>query len=176
MTPVSANAAPASYLCRGRFSPAFLGYPSCTPRRPTDRCKKPDSFRSYDIGSQSWKSCWPSAPRGISRFADWYVGEIFVDPKAAIPNARRGGFEENRAWEGIRNELDAKIATPLGKQAYKTYKADQLLLENLQRRPSQVSRRQLRFLRSRTVRRLRPWSRSWQTRRPCGLASLRRSE
>lgn len=66
-----------------------------------------------------------------SRFADWYVGEIFVDPKAAIPNARRDGFEENQAWDDMRNELDAKIATPLGKQAYKTSKADQLSLENL---------------------------------------------
>ncbi|WP_439469350.1 ATP-binding protein [Blastomonas fulva] len=66
-----------------------------------------------------------------SRFADWYVGEIFVDPKAAIPNARRDGFEENQAWEDIRNELDAQIATPFGKQAYKTSKADQLSVENL---------------------------------------------
>ncbi len=66
-----------------------------------------------------------------SRFADWYVGEILIDPNAAIPNARRDGFEENQAWEDIRNELDAKIATPLGKQAYKTSKADKLSLENL---------------------------------------------
>lgn len=66
-----------------------------------------------------------------SRFADWYVGEIFVDPKAAIPNARRDGFEENQAWEDMRNELDEKIATPLGKQAYKTSKADQLSVENI---------------------------------------------
>lgn len=68
-----------------------------------------------------------------SRFADWYVGEIFVDPKAAIPNARRDGFEENQAWENMRNELDEKIATPLGKQAYKTSKADQLSVENITR-------------------------------------------
>lgn len=66
-----------------------------------------------------------------SRFADWYVGEIFIDPKAAIPNARRDGFEETEAWENMRNELDERIATPLGKQAYRTSKADQLSLENL---------------------------------------------
>lgn len=66
-----------------------------------------------------------------SRFADWYVGEIFVDPKAAIPNARRDGFEENKAWEDMRNELDAQIATPFGRQAYRTSKADQLSVENL---------------------------------------------
>ncbi|TSE11938.1 hypothetical protein C1D09_011785 [Mesorhizobium intechi] len=66
-----------------------------------------------------------------SRFADWYVGEIFVDPRAAIPNARRDGFEENQAWESMRNELDEKIATPLGKQAYRTSKANQLSVENI---------------------------------------------
>jgi hypothetical protein len=47
-----------------------------------------------------------------SRFADWYVGEIFVDPKAAIPNARRDGFEENQSWEDMRDELDATITSP----------------------------------------------------------------
>jgi hypothetical protein len=66
-----------------------------------------------------------------SRFADWYVGEIFVHPEAAIPNARRDGFEENEAWEAIRNELDLQVATPLGKAAYRTSKADQLSVDNL---------------------------------------------
>lgn len=66
-----------------------------------------------------------------ARFADWYVGEIFVDPKAAIPNARRDGFEENPAWEAIRDELDDVIATPYGKQAYRTSQADQLSVANL---------------------------------------------
>lgn len=66
-----------------------------------------------------------------SRFADWYVGEIFVDPKAAIPNARRDGFEENPAWEALRDELDEVIATPYGKQAYRTSQADKLSVANL---------------------------------------------
>lgn len=69
-----------------------------------------------------------------ARFADWYVGEIFLDPKAAIPNARRDGFEENAAWDEIRNELDVAVATPYGKLAYRTSNRDQLSLENLQRR------------------------------------------
>jgi molecular chaperone HtpG len=65
------------------------------------------------------------------RFADWYVGEIFVDPRAAIPNARRDGFEENDAWWKMRDDLDAEVATPFGKQAYRTSKADKLSIQNL---------------------------------------------
>ncbi|WP_439366204.1 hypothetical protein ACNJYD_10100 [Bradyrhizobium sp. DASA03005] len=48
------------------------------------------------------------------------MGEIFLEPKAAIPNARRDGFEENPAWDEIRNELDVAVATPYGKLAYRT--------------------------------------------------------
>lgn len=65
------------------------------------------------------------------RFAEWYVGEIFVDPQAAIPNARRDGFEENESWSTMRDELDLQVATPLGKLAYRTSKADKLSLQNL---------------------------------------------
>jgi molecular chaperone HtpG len=65
------------------------------------------------------------------RFAEWYVGEIFVDPQAAIPNARRDGFEENTSWSVMRDELDLQVATPLGKLAYRTSKADKLSLGNL---------------------------------------------
>lgn len=65
------------------------------------------------------------------RFAEWYVGEIFVDPQAAIPNARRDGFEENQSWLKMRDELDLQVATPLGKLAYRTSKADKLSLANL---------------------------------------------
>lgn len=67
------------------------------------------------------------------RFADWYVGEIFVDPQAAIPNARRDGFEENKSWHVMRDELDLQVATPLGKLAYRTSKADKLSLANMTR-------------------------------------------
>lgn len=67
------------------------------------------------------------------RFAEWYVGEIFIDPKAAIPNARRDGFEENSAWDSMRDELDLLVATPYGKQAYRTSSEDKLSLANLTR-------------------------------------------
>lgn len=69
-----------------------------------------------------------------ARFAEWYVGEIFVHPKAAIPNARRDGFEEDKAWEILRNELDELVAEKYGKLAYKTSTADQLSIPSLSKR------------------------------------------
>ena len=69
-----------------------------------------------------------------SRFVDWYVGEIHVKPNAAIPNARRDGFEEDPAWEAIRDELDELVGTPYGKLAYRTSTADQLSLDRLNKR------------------------------------------
>jgi hypothetical protein len=74
----------------------------------------------------------PGQPRSsYSRLADWYIGEIFVEPKAAIPNARRDGFEEDQAWKEIRAELDRVVALPYGRQAYKTSKADRLSFESI---------------------------------------------
>ena len=69
-----------------------------------------------------------------ARFSDYYVGEIFVDPRAAIPNARRDGFEENPGWQTIRDELDEIVAESYGKLAYKTSTADQLSPESLSKR------------------------------------------
>lgn len=66
-----------------------------------------------------------------ARFAEWYVGEIFVDPKAAIPNARRDGFEESVAWSSIKTELDGEVAAKYGRLAYRTSKEHQLSIEKL---------------------------------------------
>ncbi len=51
------------------------------------------------------------------RFQDYFVGEIFVEPSALVPNARRDGFEEDAAWKGVRGEL-ATVVKALGKEAY----------------------------------------------------------
>jgi molecular chaperone HtpG len=75
-----------------------------------------------------------------ARFADWYVGEIFVDPRASIPNARRDGFEESQAWHAFRDEMDRVIATPYGKLAYKTSKSDQLSLDSLGKRLNELKK------------------------------------
>ena len=75
-----------------------------------------------------------------ARFVDWYVGEIHIRPNAAIPNARRDGFEEDRAWQAIRDELDEHVASKYGKLAYKTSTADQLSLDSLNKRLAELRR------------------------------------
>ncbi|RLI49500.1 MAG: hypothetical protein DRP09_20615, partial [Candidatus Thorarchaeota archaeon] len=40
-----------------------------------------------------------------SRFNGWYIGEIHIITSEAIPNARRDGFEEVKAWPEIKREL-----------------------------------------------------------------------
>lgn len=42
-----------------------------------------------------------SMPSRISGFQSWFGGEIFVDAVALVPNARRGGFEE----DGVRKKI-----------------------------------------------------------------------
>lgn len=62
------------------------------------------------------------------RFQDYYLGEIFVKPTALVPNARRDGFEEDKAWRGVRKELGA-VAKALGSEAYAVSTAGQLSLD-----------------------------------------------
>ena len=64
------------------------------------------------------------------RFQDWYVGEIFVDPSALVPNARRDGFEETANWKSVRQEL-AQVCKELGSQAYELSNKGQLTVANL---------------------------------------------
>jgi len=66
------------------------------------------------------------------RFAEWYIGEVHVAPAAAVPNARRDGFEENDEWKALREELEDEVYR-LGKEAYRTSKGDQISIENIQR-------------------------------------------
>ena len=51
------------------------------------------------------------------RFQDYFLGEIFIEPSALVPNARRDGFEEDTAWRRVRDEL-AVVVKKLGKEAY----------------------------------------------------------
>jgi Histidine kinase-, DNA gyrase B-, and HSP90-like ATPase len=64
------------------------------------------------------------------RFQDYFLGEIFVEPSALVPNARRDGFEEDASWKRVRNELAAVMKT-LGKETYKVSKQGQLSVEAL---------------------------------------------
>ena len=68
--------------------------------------------------------------RSHVRFQDYFLGEIFIEPSALVPNARRDGFEEDTAWKRIRNEI-AAVVEGLGKEAYRVSKQGQLSAEAL---------------------------------------------
>jgi len=81
-----------------------------------------------------------SKPRlSYARLVDWYPGEIFVSSEAAVPNARRDGFEEDGDWAIIRNELDVMVAEIYGKAAYRTSTADQLSVPNITKRLNRLA-------------------------------------
>jgi hypothetical protein len=65
------------------------------------------------------------------RYQDWFVGEIFVDLKAVIANARRDNFEENKAWTQMRPEIAYRICRDAGSWAQEVSNQGQLTLERL---------------------------------------------
>ena len=77
------------------------------------------------------------------RFQDYFLGEIFVEPSALVPNARRDGFEEDAAWKRIRNEF-AVVVRDLGKEAYRVSTKGQhsvkALNKNLQAAKKELNR------------------------------------
>jgi len=52
-----------------------------------------------------------------TRFASWHLGEIYIDGDSVIPNARRDGFEDSKAWRTIETQI-ADALLPLVKNAY----------------------------------------------------------
>lgn len=79
------------------------------------------------------------------RFQDYFLGEIFVEPSALVPNARRDGFEEDASWKGLRNEL-AVLIKELGKEAYEVSRQGQMSVQALQDN-LEVSQKELKVLR-----------------------------
>lgn len=65
------------------------------------------------------------------RFQDYFLGEIFIEPSALVPNARRDGFEEDANWRKLRSEL-AGVVKQLGKEAYRVSKDGQLSVTALE--------------------------------------------
>ena len=79
------------------------------------------------------------------RFQDYFLGEVFIEPRALVPNARRDGFEENAAWKSIRNEL-AKVVRELGKEAYRVSRKGQQSVEALNK-SLQIAKKEMNTLR-----------------------------
>jgi molecular chaperone HtpG len=72
-----------------------------------------------------------------ARFAEWYVGEVFVEPGVAVPNARRDGFEEDANWIEVRRELGV-VGEKYGRLAYKVSAAEQISLPTLTSRLTEM--------------------------------------
>lgn len=68
--------------------------------------------------------------RTNARFQDYFLGEIFVEPSALVPNARRDGFEDDAAWKKVRTEL-ATVVKQLGREAHSVSKQGQLSVDAL---------------------------------------------
>jgi hypothetical protein len=69
-----------------------------------------------------------------ARFAEYFVGEIFMAPGSAVPNARRDGFEEDANWIEIRKELSDVVGAVYGMKAYKISVAEQVSIPKLESR------------------------------------------
>jgi molecular chaperone HtpG len=83
-------------------------------------------------GTQIFGRLFDQIPNAKSyrRFNDWYVGEIFVDPTALVPNARRDGFEDEQKWRDVQREL-VDVCKVLGQNAYKISTTNQASLKVL---------------------------------------------
>ncbi|WP_164892827.1 ATP-binding protein [Mesorhizobium sp. M7A.F.Ca.US.010.02.1.1] len=73
------------------------------------------------------------------RYQDWFIGEIFVDPKRVVPNARRDGFEDNKAWRAIRNEIGGTVCKDAGTWAQEVSNQGQLTLEKLTQKTERIA-------------------------------------
>ena len=72
------------------------------------------------------------------RYQSWFVGEIFVDLRAVIPNARRDGFEENKAWTDMRQEIALSICKEAGAWAQAVSNLGQLTLDKLTEKSGRI--------------------------------------
>jgi molecular chaperone HtpG len=49
-------------------------------------------------------------PQGSDRrLMPWAVGEIFITNTQVVPNARRDGFEDNKAWRALRKDVKQEV-------------------------------------------------------------------
>ncbi|MGE6744016.1 ATP-binding protein [Allorhizobium pseudoryzae] len=69
--------------------------------------------------------------RSAFRWSNWFIGEIYIDPRAVVPNARRDNFEEEPRWMAIRKELDlvCQTLTTKARRVSKDHQASVEVLE-----------------------------------------------
>lgn len=81
-------------------------------------------------GTEVVRDIFREHAKSYARFQDYFVGEVFVEPSALVPNARRDGFEEDAAWKKVRGEL-ATLAQKLGREAHAVSTQGQLSVDAL---------------------------------------------
>lgn len=85
----------------------------------------------------------------FSRWSNWFIGEIYLDPRAVVPNARRDNFEEDPRWLAIRDEL-TDICEELTKEARRVSKEHQSSLEVIEQKSSRLRETYLTVVRAKT--------------------------
>lgn len=76
-------------------------------------------------GNEIVRDIFREHAKSSARFQDYFLGEIFIEPSALVPNARRDGFEEDASWKKVRGEL-ASVVKELGREAHAVSKQGQL--------------------------------------------------
>jgi hypothetical protein len=85
----------------------------------------------------------------FGRWSKWFVGEIHVDPKQVVPNARRDNFEEDVRWLLIREEI-TPICDSLVKEAREVSKQHQISLEVIEKKVTKHRDQYLNISRAKT--------------------------
>lgn len=85
----------------------------------------------------------------FSRWSNWFLGEIYVDPRAVVPNARRDNFEEDARWLKIRDEI-TKICVDLTAEARRVSKEHQNSLEVIGKKTEKLRADYLSVVRAKT--------------------------
>ena len=87
----------------------------------------------------------------FSRWSNWFLGEIYVDPRAVVPNARRDNFEEDARWLAIRDEI-SEICSDLTAEARRVSKEHQTSLETIGKKTEKLRADYLLMVRSKRFR------------------------
>ena len=99
-------------------------------------------------GTEIFDDLFRSHRSSYGRFNSYYVGEFFIRPSSIVPNARRDGFEETRAWDSIENEFVESVCGPLATDAYKKSRNAQEDVSKLLKKVDDFETKSERFVQS----------------------------
>lgn len=76
-------------------------------------------LRNIQVGGpETVEKLFSEVKPSYGRLSAYFVGEIFLAPDRLIPNARRDGFEEDRAWAQTKSSLIDLVCAPMAAEAY----------------------------------------------------------